>query len=252
MVTIDRVYLQGENERVVLLDEPVTTDLAALVNTADLLVDDHVVSDGVYAQLRLVIGGAAVSLRRDGGLEVYATPGYPNLPDGTSAGDLTIPSWSSSGFKVKAPDGALEVEGEQRLLLVDFDIAESVGQETGAGDLVMRPVIDAIDLELSATIELDVSFGAIDPAMVEGTAAILRDVGGNIEARTLLELDGDPGTATATFRFLRPDEGPFSLAFEPVDGVAALHTSPTLPTEIGVSSGRITAIALTVDSVVLE
>jgi len=260
VVTVDQIYLQGDvdgeeatdatDERTVLRDEPITVDLVDLSNSAKLLVDDHVVPAGTYSQLRFVISGAAVAVDRDEKLQVWATPGYTALPDGELVGELRIPSWSSSGFKVEVPGDAVELYDESRTFLVDFDVAESISTDTGSGDLVMRPVIEATDLELSSTLEVQVSLPTSYALVVSNTFAVLRDADGNFEGRIPLESDG--GVGVATFHFLRPSEGPFLFSIDVVAAVdIELMTTPDLPLIIDLESGTSEAVELEVTGYVI-
>lgn len=63
-------------------------------------------------------------------------------------GVLQTPSFDQSGLKVNLPQGELELEGESTTWLVDFDVAESFGQEAGgSGQWVMNPVITGTAVE---------------------------------------------------------------------------------------------------------
>src|SRR5690606_13442481 len=98
VVTIWKVYLQG-NGRVTLMDEPVTTDLLELANSALTLVDGEDVPAGAYSELRFVITGGYIAVEQDGGgLRYYASsPSYEGLPDGvTASGTLHMPSYAQS------------------------------------------------------------------------------------------------------------------------------------------------------------
>ncbi len=252
MVTIDQIYLQpgdselaatdaGEPGRVVLRDQPITTDLITLANDTETLVDDSPVPSGSYSQLRFVIGGAAVAVERAGGVGVWSTPGYAELPEGEPMGELKLPSWSASGFKVKLPDGNLSIDGEQHILLVDFDVARSLGPDTGAGDLVMHPVIEATDFEVTGSLLVALSLGDVDPALLDGASAVLHDRDGNLEARVPLAIGN--GLATARFVYLDPRQGAFTLTVEDADG---LMTSPELPLQVDVTSGETSTVDLEV------
>ena len=145
MVTIEEIYLQGgEGGRVVLMDEPVTTDLLTLASSTQTLLEDVEVPAGTYSQLRFVISGAYIEVERDGGAtEFFASVSdYEGLPENaTVAGLLIMPSLNSSGLKVNFP-GSLTLEEGETTLLVDFDVAESFGKEAGqSGKWVMHPVI---------------------------------------------------------------------------------------------------------------
>ena len=154
VVTISEIYLQGSG-RVVLMDTAVTTDLLTLADSTAELVKDAVVPAGSYGQLRFVITGAYIEVDDgDGSTSIYATsPSYPGLPDGAHVdGTLKTPSFDQSGLKVKLPDDVLHLAGEERVLLVDFDVSESFGHEAGgSGSWVMSPVLDASDFDAPAT-----------------------------------------------------------------------------------------------------
>src|SRR5690349_4197588 len=76
VVTISEVELlgEGENNRVVLLKEPKTTDLLTLANDTADLVKDATVPAGTYKELRFVITGAFVEVEEaDGSTRIYAS-----------------------------------------------------------------------------------------------------------------------------------------------------------------------------------
>jgi hypothetical protein len=148
VVTISEIYLQGGNDstsasgRVVLRSEPVTTDLLTLVDDVATLVDSMAVPSGSYSQLRFVIEGAYLTVEGTSGPLVYATAGYAEAPvqvDGT----LMCPSCSQTGIKVSVP-GGINLDGGAQTLIVDFDVADSFGQEAGqSGKWVMHPTLKA-------------------------------------------------------------------------------------------------------------
>ena len=104
------------------------------------LIDDELVTEGNYAQLRVYIDEAFIELK-DG--RVFATAGA-ELPAGTtSSGTLKCPSCSSSGFKVFFTNGGLNIQGNSTVVL-DFDAHQSFGHEAGkSGQWIMRPVLRA-------------------------------------------------------------------------------------------------------------
>lgn len=154
MVTIEEIYLQGGGGRVVLLDEPVTTDLLTLVDDYQTLLAGVEVPAGSYSQLRFVISGAYIEVEREGGAtEFFASASdYEGLPENaTVAGLLIMPSLNSSGLKVNFA-GALTLEEGETTLLVDFDVAQSFGKQAGqSGRWVMHPVITGEKIEAPAT-----------------------------------------------------------------------------------------------------
>jgi hypothetical protein len=104
VVTISEVYLQGSGGRVTLSDDEVTVDLVDLANSTALLVDEAVVPEGTYSELRFVITGAYVEVENaTGGTDIYASsPSYSGLPTGaTVTGELQMPSLAQSGLKVE-------------------------------------------------------------------------------------------------------------------------------------------------------
>jgi hypothetical protein len=132
VVTIDRVYLQGQGGRVDLVTTPTTYDLITLKNSMATLVAGLDVPAGSYNQLRLVISGAYIEVEQaGGGTKVFATsPTYAILPAGKHVdGTLQTPSWDASGFKIDLPGDHLEIGAGQTIVLIDFDVKDSFGHE---------------------------------------------------------------------------------------------------------------------------
>jgi len=140
-VTITEVDLMGSGGAQVLTQTPVTTDLLTLATDVLTLVQDVEVPSGSYHELRFKISGVCVAVDDgNGGSTVYATEDYDASPCGGSAtGTLKAPSYAQSGLKVKMADGALELTGPAKILLVDFDVTQSFGHE--ANGWVMHPVV---------------------------------------------------------------------------------------------------------------
>jgi uncharacterized protein (DUF2141 family) len=239
VVTIDQIYLQGEatDDRVVLRDQPFTTDLLTLSSDVAMLVESATVPAGSYEQLRFVVSGGYISVAEGDSTPIYATPGYANVP-GPIAGELRTPSWDTSGFKVTLPEGKLDIEGEQRVLIVDFDVGESFGRQLGNGAWMMRPVLHAFDFLASGSISVNADVRAV--ALAGPLTVELDDARGNLVAiRQLADTDGDR-QIPMQFRFLDPRESPYRLTLPDV------ITSPSTPIEIVLSSGQTVSIDLTV------
>ena len=160
VVTIDRIYLQGGEEEVVLMDTPTTTNLLDLQNEFLTLVNDVAVPGGSYSQLRLEISGGYIEVveeEDEGGLPtsttIYASSDEYAASQGVSAdGTLQMPSYGSSGLKINLPGGSVDVDGDQEIILLDFDVAESFGHQAGgSGRWVLRPVVRATDFATSVT-----------------------------------------------------------------------------------------------------
>ncbi len=260
VVTIEEIYLQGEEGRVVLRDEPVTTDLLTLANDAFLLVDDAPVPAGDYGQLRFVISGAYLEVEDEaGGSTFYSTsPDYAGLPVGVVPdGELRTPSFDASGFKVTLPGDLLEVDGTQRILLVDFDVQQSFGHAAGAsGAWVMHPVVKATDVTFAASITAEVRLGdGITLPQVNGqdvtlaqARVVLEDAEGSTDTLSLADPDLD-GTFTASWIWLFP--GDYSVSFVEPDGLN-LTTDPAFPVAVQLAEGEEATVAAVVTGAVAE
>jgi hypothetical protein len=144
VVTIREIYLQGGSDststsgRVILLSEPVTTDLLTLAGTYTTLVDAVEVPTGTYGQLRFVLDGAYLRIEDETGERVFATAEYAEAPAQVD-GELLCPSCGQSGLKVTM-SGDVTLDGPAQTLAVDFDVADSFGHEAGqSGQWVMHP-----------------------------------------------------------------------------------------------------------------
>ncbi|WP_224240798.1 DUF4382 domain-containing protein [Hyalangium gracile] len=254
VVTISEVELlgEGENNRVVLLKEPKTTDLLTLANDTADLVKDAVVPEGTYKELRFVITGAFIEVEEeDGSTKIYASsPNYQGLPASASvAGELHMPSYGQSGLKVKIAD-PVSVEGEQKVILVDFDVAQSFGRQAGnSGRWVMSPVIKAAEITFSGTVTVTLTKAAgVTLPTVNDQAITLADfkasltnTGNTTETVAFTDANGD-GTFEAQFKFLIP--GDFSAAIVGPDGVT-FATNPASPAPVSVGSGKQVSVAFT-------
>jgi hypothetical protein len=258
-ITITQIYLQGEGNtgRVVLSDTKTTTDLLKLVNKTQELVKDAVVPAGTYSELRFVISGGFIEVENaDGTTSIYASsPNYEGLPAGAKvAGDLQMPSLAQSGLKVKLPgDEKLTITGEQKILLVDFDVAQSFGHAAGgSGKWVMHPVIHATEVQATGSVVVtlakaaDVTLPTVDnrPGTLADFKAVLINAAGSREELPLADANGD-GTFEARFQFLIP--GTFSVDIAAPAGVS-FTTDPAHPASVTVPSGQEVRHAFTLRS----
>ncbi|WNG34194.1 DUF4382 domain-containing protein [Archangium minus] len=253
VVTISEVYLQGEGGKLVLSSEATTTNLVTLANDTKDIVKDAVVPAGTYSELRFVISGAYIEVEQeDGSTLIYATDeNYEGLPEGAQvAGTLQTPSFSSSGLKVKF-DGDVEVSGEQKVILVDFDVSQSFGKERGQNDKwVMKPVIKGADITFSGSVNVTL---AKDAAVVlpelEGQVLTLADFKATLkpteasadgaaapaaEEIALTDANGD-GIFEASFKFLVP--GSYEIGFTGPEGIS-FTINPAVPSPIVIVSGQ--------------
>lgn len=248
VVTIDSIYLQGGNGegKVVLRNTPVTTDLLTLANDTSALLTDVDVPAGRYSGLRFVISGAYVEKQNgDGTTSIYASsPTYPGLPSGAVvAGDLQMPSYSTSGLKIDI--GTVEVAGDQHVLLVDFDVAQSFGHDTGSSKWVLHPVIKGAELTFSGNVlvSLTRSAAATLPVGVSLTDLRVRltNSGGSVKELPLGDADGN-GTYEARFNYLLP--GQFVIDFAGPAG-STTQTDPNSPISVTLNSGQSLAQSFT-------
>lgn len=254
VVTISQIYLQGSG-RVVLRDEPVTVDLLTLSGSTATLVDEAIVPAGTYSQLRFVITDAYIEVENDGGTtSIYASsPNYAGLPSGAHvAGELQLPSYAQSGLKVDLPGGAVTIAGDERIILVDFDVAQSFGHMAGgSGRWVMTPVVHAVDFVVTGSLTTTLrSASAVSLPVISGhqvtlgefKAALTNDAG----SRELPMTDANnDGVYEAAFRFLTP--GAYSLD---IVGPATITfaTTPAHPLSVQVGSGATVRSDFTVTS----
>jgi hypothetical protein len=258
VVTISEVELlgEGENNRVILLNEPKTTDLITLANDTADLVTDATVPAGTYKELRFVITGAFIEVEQeDGTTKIYASsPDYAGLPEGAEvAGELQMPSYGASGLKVKIA-APVAVEGEQKVILVDFDVAQSFGHQAGdSGRWVMSPVIKAADITFSGTVTVTLAAGeGVSLPNQDGQQltlgafqATLTNTGGSTETLAFTDANGD-GLFEAQFKFLIP--GDFFADVLAPQGVS-FTTTPAHPAPVPVGNGKQVGVAFTLSSV---
>jgi uncharacterized protein DUF4382 len=253
VVTISEINLQGNNGKVVLRSDAVTTDLIHLSNSTATLVDAAVVPAGTYSGLRFVITGGYVEVENpDGSTSIYASsPTYSGLPPGAVVtGDLQMPSLGQSGLKVEFPTTELSITTDQDLL-VDFDVSESFGHVAGqSGKWVMHPVIKGAQFSMGATVvaTLKLNTGVTLPALPSGPvtlAAFKAKLGA--ETVSFADPDGD-GTFEARFRFLLP--GTYALSVQVPTGLA-ITTNLALPLNVTVAAGATATQAVVVQSAVL-
>lgn len=238
VVTVDQIYLQGADSadaeaRVVLLDSAFTVDLRALANVSQQLFAGVTVPGGDYSQLRFVISGGYIEVAANGGTKIYASsPDYPGLPAGATVdGELQMPSYAQSGLKVTLPAGMLQFDGEHRIVLVDFDVAQSFGHGAGPDTWVMHPVIKGSELQASGSVEGTVTLapGIVLPGSVTGLADFRVRLGD--ETLPLVDV---AGSAQYDFEFVTP--GTYPLTLEGPAGVVITAT-PALPATVVVGTG---------------
>jgi hypothetical protein len=256
VVTISSIYVQpgdGENGRVVLRSTPITTDLLTLANSTSELVKDATRPAGTYTQLRFVITGGYVEVENgDGTTSIYSSSSdYEGLPAGAQvAGSLQMPSYAQSGLKVNLPGGGVSVAGDQKVVLVDFDVSRSFGKAAGnSGQWVMSPVLLATDFSTTSTLHVTLSradgveLPSINdvPLTLGDFKAVLSNAGGTTEEITLTDPDAD-GVYDGDFAYVAP--GAWSLDFTPPSDSVSFTTNPAHPIALTVGSGGTTSQAV--------
>jgi uncharacterized protein DUF4382 len=264
VVTISKVYLQGEDGRVVLSEEATTTNLLTLANDTQDIVKDAVVPAGSYSELRFVISGAYIEVEQeDGSSRFYATSNdYAGLPEGaTVSGILQTPSFDTSGVKVKFEGDSVEVAGEQKVILVDFDVSQSFGKDRGQGDKwVMKPVIKGAEIVFSGSVNVTLAKGeGVSLPTLNGTALTLGAFRATLKSTepaadgaaepaaeeiALTDLNGD-GVFEASFKFLVP--GNYEVSFVGPEGLS-FTTNPGIPAPVTIGSGTDQAKAFVLTS----
>lgn len=156
-IRVDEIYLQGDGGRTTLLDEQTEwIDLLTLTgrNTAELVKEAYV-SEGLYQQMRFRVREAVV-VDNDG--NVFATGSTEDLPDGVDepTGVLQCASCETpAGLRVNLPDGGVQIGTDAKVLLVDFDVYESLNRPGRAGrseQWVMTPLLRATDFTASGSV----------------------------------------------------------------------------------------------------
>lgn len=254
VVTISEINLEGSGGKLVLSSNEVTTNLLTLSTDVATLVQDATVPAGTYTQLRFVITGAYIEVDNGNGTSsIYASdPNYAGLPPGsTVAGNLQMPSFSQSGLKVTLPGDQFTISsGEQKLLVVDFDVSQSFGQLAGgSGQWVMHPVIKADDVSTTGgarvAVTLDAGVTLPGTAVLSEFSVTLTGSDGVPRTVPLDDSDGD-GTFEAVYSFLAP--GDYDVTIQAPAGVTAFATTPALPVTLTVQSGQTATESFTITS----
>lgn len=249
VVTIAQVYLQGgegENDsRVVLTETPVTTDLLTLADWTQALVKDATIPAGTYAQLRFVITGGYIEVENaDGSTSIHASsPTYAGLPSGaTVAGALQMPSFAQSGLKVTLPSGGVAIDGQQTVVVVDFDVSQSFGKAAGSsGQWVMQPSIKAATFGSMGSLRVTLSkdAGLVLPNINNAAItlgqfkAVLSAAGGSTKELALTDANSD-GVFEADFSDVLA--GAYSLDLRAPSDSVQFATTPGRPIAVQVGS----------------
>lgn len=249
-VTIERIELIGEGGPLVLRDDAITTNLLTLSNDVMSLVEDAVVPGGSYTQIRFIIPEACIGVEQEEGPDaIYASSGFDAC--GAADGALKLPSFAETGIKVGLPGGAVAVDGDSKILLLDFDVSQSFGQEAGmSGSWVMTPVIKADDISLSGSITVELT--AADDVDLASLGASLADFQAELndaEPQPFTD-DDDDGVYTVTFEYLLPDQS-YDVSVGLREGISydyTLDSETPSPQSVSLVSGEQTTVVFEVAS----
>jgi len=247
VVTVSEIDLVGAHGVQALTQTPATVDLLTLAASAMTLVQDAAVPSGTYTALRFKITGACI--RVDNGDQtnsIYATTGYDATPCGGPAdGTLQAPSFAESGLKVTMAGDALAITGSQKILLVDFNVEQSFGHETGgSGGWVMHPVVTGGDVQSTGSVRASVQLGSgitlppinnIATTLAQFSSVLVANTSDTIAVVPLTDLDND-GAFTADFNYITP--GDYTLSLELPVGLTSVTTNPATPQLVTITSGQ--------------
>lgn len=264
-VAIDSVQLQGQSSTssggVTLFDQPTDlVNLTSLVGTTTDLVKNVQVPSGTYAQLRIFVSRAVVVARDAAGDTVAYALGGAKLPAGSAytpsrTGALVCPSCAQSGFKVNLPGGSVQIQGSQKILLLDFNVSESFGHDASTSDQwILHPVMIASDFEATGTIQGKVSLNTQLGSLPDCPAGSPRSVQDFVPTATLATdanavSSGVVGTdSTYSMQFLAPGNYLMGYDRNVVFGNDTLQLNATiLPNQILLSSGQTVTVNYTID-----
>ncbi|HUP51828.1 MAG TPA: DUF4382 domain-containing protein [Longimicrobiales bacterium] len=248
-VTIERVEVVGSGPPLAIMTTSFTTDLLTLSNDVATLVDDATIPGGTYTEIRFIIPGACIGVEQSDGSElVYASTDYDECGD--ADGGLVLPSFAETGIKVNFPGGSIEVDGDSKVYVLDFDVSQSFGQQAGlSGDWVMTPVINATEISLTGSIVVELT--AATEVDLASMGSSLADFQARLETEAVPQPftdDDQDDIYTATFLYLVPG-ATYDLSLGLRDGVSFGYTlDPTSPQSVSLSSGEEATVAFQVTS----
>ena len=255
VVTISEIDLVGSGGVTVLSSASTTTNLLTLANDTADLVKNVNVEPGTYSELRFKISGAYVEVENSGGgTSIFASSAdYAGLPaNATVAGSLQMPSFAQSGLKVDLPGGSVQVGTESQILLVDFNVQQSFGQQAGgSGQWVLHPVMKATDFELSGSLTVNVALanGITLPTgdtLASFDAVLTTTNSDNTTSTTPLQLSS---TGSATFKFLPPGSNySVAIVLDPAAVVAVSFSTTPATVPVTISSGQSATASFTLSS----
>lgn len=221
---VDSVEFQGSGGGVVVMDQPSdfikVSDLQAVDDEFEPLVQGVEVPSGSYGQVRIFIGGAAVQSAADGDIFTFGEvpASITDLDGDGTTEELVVPSIPETGFKAILADEAVRLEGTQKVLAIDFDVSQSFGIQAGmSGSWVMHPVMRVLDLEVTGRIEgsiLDAEDPTVSFPTCGGGATGVEDFV-PLAANTVMTEDTASGTVEADSSYaILTSAGTYEMIYE--------------------------------------
>jgi hypothetical protein len=250
VVMIEDIQLVGgENGPISLMTAgPWVGDLTDLENEFTTLVDGYVVPQGSYGQLRLIVPEACIGVETAGGTddtdEVYTSPGAVNVTcAGTEAGTLQMPSLSQTGIKVVFM-GPLQLDSDQMIWMVDFNVEESFGKLAGgSGRWVMNPVIHGAEFTFTGSVELTVE---LDDGVTLPGGVTFEDFDATFDGGAPVSLTTEGDVGTATFQYVIPGTSQLDLTS---GEVTSFTTDPAVPFGVDVASQEVKEVTVTLTGI---
>lgn len=204
VITVNAVELLARDQETSLLielEQPQSIDLLQLqgINAQDLLAEVSVPAV-VYKEVRLIIDDADMS-------------NYIELLDG-AVHDLTVPSGSSSGLKLK---GEFEVlENRSARFTIDFDVRQSIVRAGASSNYLLNPVLRLIDNSqaghIRGTVDADLLVDeSCSDANVDTHNAVYLYQGFNVE---LVDINVESDLGPVTTANIRYDADSSSYTYE--------------------------------------
>lgn len=252
-VQITEVYLQRESEsdstagRLPLVESSNTYyDLLTLSGGKFAeLVQNAVVPAGTYSSLRIRVGEAYV-VTRDG--EVYATDGA-QLPAGlVRTGELQRTRGKASGYQVRFPAPGLTVDGDTRILALDFDVNRSFGHVAGrSGRFIMNPQFTATQVTLAGGISGTVAASGVVLPACGGAATDLTHFVATATGPAGVTTAKAAADGTYAMPFVAPDS--YTMGVAPVgyaNGDTLTFAATPAPASVALASGQKATVDYTV------
>jgi len=143
-VWVSRIYLVGgDSGRVTISDMPQSFDLLQLQGGVTALLGAATIPAGDYAQLRLVVDSARLTL--DTGM---------TFADGSTSKLMKVPSGAQTGIKVDF-GGAVPIAPGHTDLVIDFDVSRNfifTGPPGGSFGVLFTPTLHASVMDVSGSI----------------------------------------------------------------------------------------------------